>query len=561
MTALVAVIVGGGLVLPIFVGLAQTFLPAFGILDAVGGERFSLEPWRKLFALPGFGTSLRLSITSGLVATFLSLALAACFFAVFGGRARQGLLRKFMTPLLASPHAAVAIAMAFLIAPSGWIFRLLSPWATGQTYPPNIIIVHDPLGLSLILGLVVKETPFLLFMMAAALKQVRVADHLKMGRSLGYGRASTWFRIIFPQVYPQIRLAVYAVLAFSLSVIDAALILGPNNPPPLAVQTLRWFSDPNSAMILPAAASAVLQLLVILGAIALWWVAERLIVLVGRLRIDGGVRSAWLEPTARLIGRFTVILVGLGIAGLVGLVIWSLTWRWRFPDALPEAWSLKIWGAVAGEWLPALTTTALIGAVSTLLSLCLAIAWLEAEDRANRPRRGLAAFVIYWPLILPQTAFLFSLHIAFLRTGFGGGLVSVIWVHMFFVFPYVMLALADPWRALDRRYARAAASLGHSKGDILLRIKLPLLLGPLMAAAAVGFAVSVAQYLATLTIGEGRIVTLTTEAVARSSGADRRIIAVFASLQALLPMLVYVLALLLPAILYARRRGLLGDQA
>ena len=53
----------------------------------------------------------------------------------------------------AAPHAAMAIGTAFLIAPSGWIARILRPWATGWTLPPDLATVQDRLGVALILGL------------------------------------------------------------------------------------------------------------------------------------------------------------------------------------------------------------------------------------------------------------------------------------------------------------------------------------------------------------------------------------------------------------------------
>ena len=40
------------------------------------------------------------------------------------------------SPVLAMPHVGFAIALAALIAPSGWILRLLSPWFTGAIAPP-----------------------------------------------------------------------------------------------------------------------------------------------------------------------------------------------------------------------------------------------------------------------------------------------------------------------------------------------------------------------------------------------------------------------------------------
>ena len=55
-----------------------------------------------------------------------------------------------------------------------------------------------------------------------------------------------------------------------------------------------------------------------------------------------------------------------------------------------------------------------------------------------------------------------------------------------------------------------------------------MLLRPLLVAAAVGFAVSVAQYLPTLFVGGGRFATLTTEALGLRAGGDRRMVGVLA---------------------------------
>jgi putative thiamine transport system permease protein len=84
-----------------------------------------------------------------------------------------------------------------------------------------------------------------------------------------------------------------------------------------------------------------------------------------------------------------------------------------------------------------------------------------------------------------------------------------------------------------------------------------LLLTPVLTAAAVGFAVSVGQYLPTILLGAGRVVTVTTEAVSLASGGDRRLTAIYALLQLLLPALGFMLAMLVPRYVFRRRRGLL----
>ena len=54
--------------------------------------------------------------------------------------------------MLATPHAAFAIGLAFLLAPSGWLLRALSPWLTGFDFPPPWPTTQDPWGLGLIAG-------------------------------------------------------------------------------------------------------------------------------------------------------------------------------------------------------------------------------------------------------------------------------------------------------------------------------------------------------------------------------------------------------------------------
>jgi putative thiamine transport system permease protein len=253
----VPVVVLALVLVPIAVGLAGTALVAFGYLPAVGGDSLGLSAWRTLFAYPGLWSTLGLTVFVGLTATALAFVLAAGFCAAAHGRVGYRRAEAMLAPLLASPHAAMAIGVAFVLAPSGWIARLFSPWLTGWDVPPDVVLVGDPWGLTLIVALLVKEIPFLLLMILAALYQIPADEHLKAARSLGYSPAMAWVKVILPQIYPQIRLPVYAVLAFSLSVVDMALILGPSNPATIGVLALRWFSAPDVGLYLPAASRAV----------------------------------------------------------------------------------------------------------------------------------------------------------------------------------------------------------------------------------------------------------------------------------------------------------------
>jgi putative thiamine transport system permease protein len=541
---------------PVAAGLIGTALPAFGYMPALGGDAFGLAPWRTLLATPGLGEMVRLSAVSGIATTALSLAIVILFVAAWHGTPVFARLQRLLSPLLAVPHVTVAFGLAFLLAPSGWLVRLVSPWATGFERPPDVLIVQDPAGLALIAGLVVKEIPYLFLMTLAALGQADATRVRTLARTLGYGPVTAWLKAVFPRVYPQIRLPVYAVLAYGVSVVDVALVLGPTTPPTLAIQLVRWFNDPDLALRFVASAGALLQLGLAAAAIAGWWCAERLAIAVGRWWIRGGWRGrrdgALRHGAAVLLsGAFAAAFLGLG-----GMAVWSVTGTWRFPDALPTRLSLDSWLRNADSLLLAGWHTIAVGVVAALVAASLAVGCLENEAQRGSRRTGRALWLLYLPLLVPQIAFLFGAQVLLVVLGVDGTWLAIVWAHLVYVLPYVFLSLADPWRSWDGRYGRSAACLGAGPWRVFHAVKLPMLARPLLVALAVGFAISVGQYLPTLFAGAGRFATLTTEAVSLAASGNRRVIGVYALLQMALPFLAFLLAALVPAWLFRNRRGL-----
>jgi putative thiamine transport system permease protein len=545
---------GISILLPVVVGLGETMRAAFGILPALGQYSVNIDAWMQLYQLPGLISSLRLTLFSGFAATVMALLLAISGSSWVYNRSPKAFLlgrlkplaQLIIVPVLAAPHAAIAIGLAFLIAPSGWIARWFSPWLTNWSLPPDWATVQDLWGLSLTLGLVIKELPFLWLICLVALKQIDVSKHISLAQSMGYSHSTAWRKVIVPQLYPLIRLPVMVVLVYALSTVDMAQILGPNNPPTLALVTMRLYTDANVQMLLPASAAAISLALLMVMSILLWEVTVRALMRLNRVSIrSGGRTSKWsfIGTTLTTALPFSVML---GLLSLLVLALWSITWRWSFPDPWPTSWSYGYWLALLTEWPLALKHSLITALVSSGLALMLAVIWLEVQDRFGGHFYRATLWLIYLPLLVPQIAFLYGLKVSFLRLGLSGGIGTVIWAHLLFVFPYVMLSLMDSWRALDQRYLAVAASLGGSWWTCFWRIKLSLLLRPLLIAWAIGMAVSVSQYLPTLLIGAGRVESLTTEAVSLASGADRRLVGVYGLLQALVPLLAYSLALLLP---------------
>jgi putative thiamine transport system permease protein len=110
-----------------------------------------------------------------------------------------------------------------------------------------------------------------------------------------------------------------------------------------------------------------------------------------------------------------------------------------------------------------------------------------------------------------------------------------------------MLFILQPaWQRIDSRLILIAQTLGWSRAKIFFYVKCPLMLRPVLIAFAVGFAVGIAQ----------RFPTLTTEAVALSSGGSNGILAAQALWQLLLPLIIFALTALVAKWVGYVRQGL-----
>ena len=220
-------------------------------------------------------------------------------------------------------------------------------------------------------------------------------------------------------------------------------------------------------------------------------------------------------------------------------VLLSLAPRWPYPALLPPAVDLSAWASVppATLWLSLLLSLA-----AAAVAVASAVLWFETHG-ARHDRWAIALALA--ALALPQLASAGGQYKLLLPLGLTGTLFGLFLAHLTPVAAYVLIVLAGPYRAFDRRYVAAARALAASKLSAWRRVKLPLLKAPLLSATAIGVAVSIAQFVPAQLIAAGRFSTLPMEAVTLASGGNRPLTAAFALALAVPPLLAFLAAALL----------------
>lgn len=196
---------------------------------------------------------------------------------------------------------------------------------------------------------------------------------------------------------------------------------------------------------------------------------------------------------------------------ILPLVIWSFAHGWRFPDLLPQDWSLKAWAFALSPRsgvLESLAVTTFIATATTLLAALIGVPAGRALALHRFRGKALATLLLLAPTVLPGIAIAFGLHSVFLRAGLAGTLTGVILAHLVPVLPYMALVMAAVFARFDPDLEAQARSLGATPWQTIRHVTLPAILPGLMTAALFAFLVSWSQYLLTLAIGGGRVQTL-----------------------------------------------------
>ncbi|CAH0135697.1 ABC transporter permease [Rhodococcoides fascians] len=241
------------------------------------------------------------------------------------------------------------------------------------------------------------------------------------------------------------------------------------------------------------------------------------------------------------VGRSVLVLWFL--LPLIPVILWAISNRWSFPGSVPQEWGFDgVRSALDAGGFDAFVRSTLLALAVAAIATPLGALAARALVNGNVRFPAFVAGVLFAPLALPPFAVALGLDVLVLRSRIPST-VAVIALLTVAAIPYTTYLMRVAFGAYDIGYEEEARTLGASSAMVLRRIRIPLLAPALAGAALLAFLVAWSDYVITLLIGGGRLVTVPILVASFAAGTGNDSVVAALSVTAVVPPLLLVLML------------------
>lgn len=254
-----------------------------------------------------------------------------------------------------------------------------------------------------------------------------------------------------------------------------------------------------------------------------------------------------MRPRTRA-GRATARLTQ-GILGtwfllpLIPIALWALTRSWPYPRVLPDQWGLSGFaGALADGAATAFASSLVLGLVTATLATPAGAMAAYALAYGRLRGQRLIALLLLSPVFVPPFVIVMGANAALLRLHVPAP-AGIALVLMVTAIPYTTFVMRSALAGYDTGFEDEARTLGARPRSVLLHVRIPMLAGPLAASAFLAFLVGWSDYVITLLIGGGQVVTVPIRVASAASGTGNEAAVAALSVAAAAPPLLLLLVM------------------
>jgi len=196
---------------------------------------------------------------------------------------------------------------------------------------------------------------------------------------------------------------------------------------------------------------------------------------------------------------------------LIPQMVWSFATNWFFPALLPPQWGFKAWRYVlspSSQVGEALWNSIGVAVLVVLLAVVIGLPAARVLGLQQFRGKQMVTWLLTAPLFVPTIVVIMGIHIVFIRYGLADTFLGVVFVHLIPALPYFILLMSSVFANYAIEFEETARTLGASAMRTFWHVTLPAIWPGLTVAMLFTFLVSWSQYITTVLIGGGRVVTL-----------------------------------------------------
>lgn len=216
-----------------------------------------------------------------------------------------------------------------------------------------------------------------------------------------------------------------------------------------------------------------------------------------------------MQKFLRWFVLFFIVVVAL--APILPQFVWSFSHRWLYPALLPTQWSIEPWEYVlssssrVGEGF---VNSMAIAIVVSFLSILVGMPAARALALHNFRGKGVIEWLLMVPIIVPGIVATMGIHQVFIRLKLTDTFIGVCLVHLIPTIPYMVLVMSSVFANYGTELEDTARTLGAGPLAVFRFVTLPGIFAGLLVSTMFTFLISWGQYITTLLIGGGTIITL-----------------------------------------------------
>ena len=214
----------------------------------------------------------------------------------------------------------------------------------------------------------------------------------------------------------------------------------------------------------------------------------------------------------KVVRWITIVVIVLGVLlPVIPQVIWSFAFRWFFPSLLPTEWSRDSWDYIftdSSRVVEGFTNSMQIAVFVCLLAIVVGLPAARALALNDFKGKGLIEWLLLVPIIVPGLVSTLGVHQVCIRLHLTETFIGVALVHLIPAIPYMVLVMTSVFSNYGTELEDTAKTLGANPFQVFYNVTLPGILPGLMVATMFTFLISWGQYVTTILISGGTIVTL-----------------------------------------------------